>query len=344
MATTKQGRGTRGSVAAEHDSTTMNAIVYSEYGGPEVLQMDEVEIPTPSDDEVLVRVRARSVNAGDWHLMRGTPFLVRLVYGGYRNPKFPVLGVDIAGQVDAVGKNVAGLKPGDEVVADLSENGFGAFAEYVCVPETIIVTKPAGVSFEAAAAAPTAGVAALQALRDSGQLQAGERVLINGASGGVGTFAVQIAKFLGATVTGVCSTGKMEIVRSIGADHVIDYTQEDFTESANQYDIILDAAGSHSMREYARVLHPTGRYVFVGGPTRRFVTALLAGPVLSVLGRKRFQTFMLKPDRDDLAFVIELLDAGDVEPVIDRRYGLPEVPEAIRYLEAGRVTGKIVVT
>jgi NADPH:quinone reductase-like Zn-dependent oxidoreductase len=321
----------------------MTAAVYSEYGGPDVLRVDEVELPTPDEDEVLVRVMARSVNAGDWHLLRGTPFLVRLVYGGYRRPKFPILGVDIAGRVEAVGKNVADFQSGDEVVADLSKSGFGGFAEYVCVPASAAVPKPATVSFEAAAAAPTAGVAALQALRDVGKLQSGETVLINGASGGVGTFAVQVAQFLGAEVTSVCSTAKVETVRSLGADHVIDYTQEDVTEGGAQYDLILDAAGTHSMRAYARALRPTGRYVFVGGPTRRFVTALLAGPVLSITGGKQFRAFMLDPDRDDLAFVMGLLQSGDVEPVIDRRYRLDEVPEAIRYLEAGRATGKVVV-
>lgn len=326
-----------------HEPTTMTAAVYSEYGGPDVLRVDEVELPTPDEDEVLVRVMARSVNAGDWHLLRGTPFLVRLVYGGYRRPKFPILGVDIAGRVEAVGKNVADFQSGDEVVADLSKSGFGGFAEYVCVPASAAVPKPATVSFEAAAAAPTAGVAALQALRDVGKLQSGETVLINGASGGVGTFAVQVAKFLGAEVTSVCSTAKVETVRSLGADHVIDYTQEDVTEGGAQYDLILDAAGTHSMRAYARALRPTGRYVFVGGPTRRFVTALLAGPVLSITGGKQFRAFMLDPDRDDLAFVMGLLQSGDVEPVIDRRYRLDEVPEAIRYLEAGRATGKVVV-
>ena len=343
MATTKQRPGTGHSPTTGHEPTTMTAVVYSEYGGPEVLRLDEVELPTPDDDEVLVQVMARSVNAGDWHLLRGTPFLVRLVYGGYRRPRFPILGVDIAGRVEAVGKNVVDFQPGDEVIADLSKSGFGGFAEYVRVPVTAVVRKPATVSFEAAAAAPTAGVAALQALRDAGKLQAGETVLVNGASGGVGTFAVQIAKFLGAAVTAVCSTEKMDTVRSIGADHVIDYRRENFTERGTQYDLILDAAGSHSMRDYARALCPSGRYVFVGGPTRRFVTTLLAGPVLSMTGRKQFQTFMLDPDRDDLEFVIGLLESGDVKPVIDRRYRLDETPAAIQYLETGRATGKVVV-
>lgn len=303
MAATKHRPVTRGSTTTDRGATSMKAVVYGEYGGPEVLRVADVEIPPPGDDEVLVRVMAGSVNAGDWHLMRGSPFLVRLVYGGYRRPRFPILGVDISGRVEAIGRSVKDFQPGDEVVADLSESGFGGFAEYVRVPVSAVVRKPATISFEVAATVPTAAVAALQALRDSGQLQTGETVLINGASGGVGTFAVQIAKTFGAEVTAVCSTGKMEVVRSIGADHVIDYTREDFTESGKQYGLVLDAAGSHSMGEYSRALRPTGRYVFAGGTTRRFVTALILGPVFSVMGGKRFRTFLLKPDRDDLESV-----------------------------------------
>jgi NADPH:quinone reductase-like Zn-dependent oxidoreductase len=321
----------------------MHAVVQSVYGGPEVLELTAVERPTPDDDEALVRVVAASVGAGDWHLMRGTPFLIRLIYGGYRRPKFPTPGVDIAGEVEAVGRNVTAFQPGDEVIGDLSEHGFGGFAEYVRVPATALVSKPATVSFEAAAASPTSGVAALQALRDVGGLRAGEHVLVNGASGGVGTFAVQIARHLGAEVTGVCSTAKMELVRSIGADHVIDYTETDITTAGTQYDLILDTAGSHSLRAYGRALTPTGRYVMVGGPTSRFLTALVLGPVLSRTGRQEFGGFSLKANTDDLAFVAGLLESGDVTPVIDRRYELREVPEAIRYLEDGRARGKVVI-
>lgn len=334
----------RSPVTPDGDAASMHAVIQSEYGGPEVLEYTDVERPTPADDEALVRIIAASVGAGDWHLMRGTPFLVRLVYGGYRRPKFPTPGVDIAGRIEAVGRNVTAFQPGDEVIADLSEHGFGGFAEYVCVPATALVSKPATVPFEAAAAVPTSAVAALQALRDTGRLQAGEHVLINGASGGVGTFAVQIAKHLGAEVTGVCSTAKMELVRSIGADHVIDYTETDVTTAGVEYDLILDTAGSHSMSAYRRALTPTGRYVMVGGPTGRFLRALILGPVLSMPSNRKFGGFNLTADREDLAFVTELLESGDLTPVIDRRYELREVPEAIRYVEDGRAKGKVVIT
>ena len=344
MAATTPRPATSESATADRKATSMNAIVYSEYGGPDMLEFSEVERPTPGDDEVLVRVVAASVGAGDWHLMRGTPFLIRLVYGGYRRPKFPILGVDVTGRIEAVGKNVTGFQSGDEVLGDCSESGFGGFAEYVCVPESALVSKPATISFEEAAAIPTSAVAALQALCDSGQLQAGETVLINGASGGVGTFAVQIAKFLGAEVTGVCSTAKVDMVRSLGADHVIDYTEEDFTTAGQQYDLILDTAGSHSLREYKRALSPTGRYVMVGGPTRRFLAALVLGPVLSLTSRQKLGGFSMNVDRDDLEAVRNLLESGDVAPVVDRRYRLSEVPEAIRHLEAGHAKGKVVIS
>ena len=331
-------------ITTDVEATTMHAIVQSEYGGPEVLEFADVERPTPNPDEVLVRVVAASVGAGDWHLMRGEPFLIRLIYGGYRRPKFPTPGVDIAGQVEAIGRDVTDFEPGDEVLADLSEHGFGGFAEYVCVPANAVVLKPETVSFRTAAAIPTSAVAALQALRDAGELQSGEHVLINGASGGVGTFAVQIAKYLGAEVTAVCSTAKMELVLSIGADHVVDYTAEDVTTTGNQYDLILDTAGSHSMRSYGRILTPMGRYVMVGGPTRRFVATMALGPVLSALGRRRYCGFSLKPNPDDLRFLSGLLESGDLTPVIDQRYPLKQVPDAIRDLEAGRATGKLVIT
>jgi NADPH:quinone reductase-like Zn-dependent oxidoreductase len=329
--------------ATGDDTTTMHAVVYSEYGGPEVLRYTRVDRPVPADDEVLIQVISASIGAGDWHLMRGTPFLIRLIYRGYWKPKQTILGVDIAGRVVEVGRAVTSVQSGDEVVCDLSESGFGGFAEYVCVSEQHVVPKPAGVSFEAAATVPTSGAAALQALRDAGGLRAGESVLINGASGGVGTFAVQVAKYLGADVTAVCSTAKVELVRSIGADHVVDYTQEDVTSGDRQFDLIVDTAGSHSLREWGRVLSRSGRYVMVGGPTRRFVTAMTLGPVLSARGGRRYGGFTLKPNPNDLQLLMTLLDAGDVTPVIDRRYPLQQVPEAIRYLEAGRATGKVVV-
>ena len=326
-----------------NERTTMHAVVYSEYGGPGVLKYTRVDRPEPAADEVLIRIVATSIGAGDWHLMRGTPFIIRLVYRGYRRPKHPILGVDIAGRVVEVGRAVTTVQSGDEVVCDLSKSGFGGFAEYVCVPEQSVVPKPAGVSFEAAATVPTSGGAALQALRDAGGLRAGESVLINGASGGVGTFAVQIAKYLGADVTAVCSTAKVERVRSIGADHVVDYTQEDVTSGDRQFDLIVDTAGSHSLREWGRVLSRSGRYVMIGGPTRRFLTAMTLGPVLSALGGRRYSGFTLNPDPDDLQLLGTLLDSGDVTPAIDRQYSLQQVPEAIRYLEAGRAAGNVVV-
>jgi NADPH:quinone reductase-like Zn-dependent oxidoreductase len=243
-----------------------------------------------------------------------------------------------------VGRDVTDFEAGDAVLGDLSEHGFGGFAEYVCVPETALVGKPASVPFETAAAIPTSAVAALQALRDAGEVQAGEYVLVNGASGGVGTFAVQIAEHLGAEVTGVCSTAKADLVRSIGADHVVDYTQTDVTTAGAQYDLVVDTAGSHPLRAWRRVLTPTGRYVMIGGPTRRFVSAMLGGPVLSAIGTQRFGGFTLDPDPADLAFVAQLLESSDVTPVVDRRYPLREVSEAIRYLESGQATGKVVIT
>jgi len=344
MAETSARPASSESGRTDGETATMNAVVYSAYGGPEVLELAEVERPTPADDELLIRVVAASVNAGDWHLVRGTPFLVRLLYRGYLRPRFRTPGVDIAGRVEAVGADVTAFESGDEVIADLSEHGFGGFAEYACVPETAAVSKPAAIPFEEAATLPTAAVAALQGLRDAGRLRAGERVLVNGASGGVGTFAVQIARSLGAEVTAVCSTAKVDVVRSIGADYVVDYTQEDVTTTGERYDLILDTAGSHSLRAYGRVLAPTGRYVMVGGPTRRFLSALIAGPVLSATGGRTFRGFMLKPDRDDLELVRDLLVSGEVRPVVDRQYRLQEVPEAIRYLESGGVTGKVVIT
>ena len=322
---------------------TMRAIVRSRYGGPDVLELATVERPTPAADEVLIAVRAASVNAGDRHLMRGSPFLVRLIYGGITRPRSGPLGVDVAGRVEAVGEAVTRFEPGDEVFGDLSTSGFGAFAEYVCAPEDVLASKPAGVTFEDAAAVPTAAVAALQALRDEGGIRAGERVLVNGASGGVGTFAVQLAKWFGAEVTGVCSTAKVELVRSLGADHVVDYTREDATESGRTYDLIVDTAASHSLSAYRRALRPEGRYVMVGGPTSRFVRTVVFGPLLSMTGTKRLTNLMLRTNPEDLAFVGERLVAGDITPVIDREYELADVPEAIRYLEAGRATGKVVV-
>jgi NADPH:quinone reductase-like Zn-dependent oxidoreductase len=321
----------------------MKAMVYQKYGSPDVLELKEVEKPTPKDDEVLIKVHAASANAGDWHLLRGEPFLLRLMFGLLK-PKNQRLGSDVAGTVEGVGRKVTQFQPGDEVFGDISGCGFGAFAEYVSVPENALALKPANMSFEDAAAVPAAAVTALQALRDKGQIQSGQKVLINGASGGVGTFAVQIAKSFGAEVTGVCSTGKMDMVRSIGADQVIDYTQEDFTKNGQRYDLILAANGYHSISDYKRALSPQGIYVMTGGAMAQMFQAMLLGPWISMTGSKKMGNLLMNPNQKDLVFMKELLEAGKVVPVIDRRYPLSEVPEAIRYLEEGHALGKVVIT
>jgi len=320
----------------------MKAIVCTKYGPPDVLQLKEVEKPSPKDDEVLIKVHAASANAADWHLLRGDPFLVRLD-SGLLKPKNKILGADIAGRVEAVGRNVKQFKPGDEVFGDISACGLGGFAEYVCARENALVLKPPSMTFEQAAAVPMAAVTALQGLRDKGQIQPGQKVLINGASGGVGTFAVQIAKSFGAEVTGVCSTGKLDIVRSIGADQVIDYTQEDFTQNGQRYDLIIAANGYHSISDYKRALGPKGIYVATGGSMAQIFQGLLLGPWISMTGSKKMGTLSAVPNQKDLVFMKELLEAGKVVPVIDRRYPLSEVPEALRYLEEGHAQGKVVI-
>ena len=324
----------------------MKAIVYTKYGPPDVLDLEEIEKPTPKDDEVLVKVHAASANARDWRLLRADPFLVRLMGGGLLKPKHNTLGSDIAGRVEAVGGNVKQFQPGDEVFGDLSGGGFGGggFAEYVCASEDALALKPASLTFEEAAAAPMAAVTALQGLRDKGRIQPGQKVLINGASGGVGTLAVQIAKSFGAEVTGVCSTRKSDMVRSIGADHVIDYTQEDFTRNGQRYDLILAVNGYRPISDYKRALNAKGIYVMVGGSTAQIFQALLLGPWMSMTGSKKMGALSAKPDQEDLVFVKELVEAGKVMPVIDRRYPLSEVGEALRYLEEGHAGGKVVIT
>lgn len=321
----------------------MKAIVATKYGSPDVLNLEEVEKPAPKDNEVLVKVRAASVNAGDWHLLRADPFLARLAFGLLR-PKYKVLGADIAGQVEAVGENVTHFQPGDEVFGDLSGDGFGGFAEYVCASEDTLALKPADTSFEEAAAVPSAAATALQSLRDKGQIQQSHKVLINGASGGVGAFAVQIAKSFGAEVTGVCSTSKLDMVRSIGADHVIDYTQEDFTKNGQRYDLILAANGHHPISDYKRALSPTGTYVMSGGSGAQMFQAMLLGPMISMTGDKKMSNLLKKPNNKDLVVLKELLEAKKITPVIDRTYPLADVPEAIRYLEDGHARGKVVIT
>jgi NADPH:quinone reductase-like Zn-dependent oxidoreductase len=321
----------------------MKAIVYTEYGSPDVLKLEEIEKPTPKEDEVLVKVHAASVNAADRHLLRADPFLVRLM-AGLLKPKNTILGADIAGRVEAVGRKVKQFQPGDEVFGDMLESGCGGFAEYVCAPENIVALKPASMTFEEAAAVPLAALTALQGLRDQGQIQPGQKVLIHGASGGVGTFAVQIAKSFGAEVTGVCSTRNLDMVRSIGADQVIDYTQEDFTQNGQRYDLIIDNVGNPSVykRFYKRSLSPKGICVITAGS---FFLQLFLGPWMSMTGSNKIGTFMANGTRkEDIVFIKELLEAGKVVPVIDRHYPLREVAEAIRYLEAGHARGKVVIT
>lgn len=321
----------------------MKAITFDRYGPPDVLQLKEMEKPAPADNEVLVSIQAASVNAADWRMMRADPFLVRLYAGLFRPKKFSILGADIAGRVEEVGSNVSQFRPGDEVFGDMSASGFGGFAEYTCARESDLALKPSTISFEEAAAVPMAGVTALHALRDVGQVQAGQKVLINGASGGVGTFAVQLAKHFGAEVTAVCSTNKLEQARSLGADHAIDYTREDFTRSGRHYDLILGLNGFRSIFDYRRALSPQGRYVMSGGTSAQLFQALLLGPLLSLTGGRKVAVVTSEPNQQDLRFLKDLLESGKLKPVIDRRYPLSEVPEAIRYLEQGHASGKVVI-
>ncbi len=323
----------------------MKALVCTKYGSPDVLQLKEVEIPAPKDNEALVKVHAASLNAADSEYRRGV-FIVRLLYQGLVKPKYKILGTDIAGQVETVGRNVKQFKPGDEIWGDLSyPYGFGTFAEYVCVPENALRLKPASMTFEEAAAIPTAAVVALQNLRGKRPIQPGQKVLINGAGGGVGTFAVQLAKYFGAEVTGVDSTEKLDTVRSIGADHFIDYIKEDFTKGGQRYDLILDVAVHRSVFDYKRALSPRGICVFVGGSMTRVFLNTLLGPLISMMGSKKMGLVKWEPNKkEDLDFLKELFEAGKVVPVIDRRYPLSEVAEAFRYLEEGHAKGKLVIT
>lgn len=321
----------------------MKAIVYRDYGPPEVLKCEEMERPTAGDNEILIKVRAASVNPLDWHFMRGMPYFLRLMTG-LRQPKDKRLGVDVAGRVEAVGKNVTQFKAGDEVFGTCR----GALAEYACTSESALVIKPDSVTFEQAASVPIAAFTALQGFRDRGQIQPGQKVLINGAAGGVGTFAVQIAKSFDADVTGVCSTKNVELVRSIGADHVIDYTQEDFTKSGQRYDVFFDCVGNHSLSSCMRVMNPRGIYIMVGGPnTGRWIGPLARSIQALVLSRFVSQSMvmiMARRSKEDLTTLCELMTTGKVTPVIDRRYRLSKVPEAIRYLEEGHARGKVVIT
>ena len=325
------------------DAKLMKGIVYRCYGPPDVLKFEDLEKPTAKDNEVLVKVHAAAVNPLDWHYMRGTPYLVRMD-AGLGAPGNPRLGVDFAGTVEAVGKDVKRFKAGDEVFG----GKYGAFAEYVSVSEErALVLKPANLTFAQAAAVPIAAVTALQALRDKGRIKPGQKVLINGASGGVGTFAVQIAKSFGAEVTGVCSTRNVEMVRSIGADHVIDYTQEDFTKSGQRYDLILDNVGNRPLLEYRRILNDKGIFVIIGGPNTGPWLGPMASPIKAILlspfVSQEFVMILAELNKEDLAILADLMQAGKVTPVIDRSYKLSEVPAAIAYLEEGHARGKVVI-
>lgn len=321
----------------------MKAVVYRCYGSTDVLDYEDIEKPQPAENEVLVRVHAASVNPLDWHYMYGTPYLIRLG-SGIGAPKSPRLGVDFAGTVEAVGEKVTRFKPGDEVLGGRN----GAFAEYVVVPEDrAIVLIPANMTFEQAATIPIAAVTALQALRDKGRIKSGQTVLVNGASGGVGTFAVQIAKSFGAEVTGVCSTRNIDLVRSIGADHVFDYTKEDYTESGNRYDIIIDSVGNHSLSANRRALNPEGVLVIVGGAKGNWIAPLM-GPIkalmMSPFVSQELVMILAVMRQDDLEELADLMQSGKITPVIDRRYRLSEVPDALRYSEEGHARGKIVIS
>lgn len=321
----------------------MKAIVVEQYGTPEVMKFQDVEKPTPKDNEVLVKIHAASLNMFDWHLLTADIFLVRL-NAGFFKPKYRIPGADVAGRVEAIGKNVTQFKAGDEVYGDLAASGCGSLAEYVAVPEKALALKPVNMTFEEAAACPMAAVTALQGLRDQGKLQPGHKVLIQGASGGVGSFAVQIAKALGAEVTAVCSTRNMEQVRSLGADHVIDYTKEDFTRNGKQYDLILAVNGYHPINEYKNSLTPIGIYVMAGGSTRQIFEAVLRGSFVSEKNGRTLGALTAQPKQEDLVFLKGLVEAGKVKPVIDKRFPLNETAHALRYLGEGHARGKVVIT
>lgn len=325
----------------------MRAVVYTRYGPPDVLEVRDVARPAPDDDQILVKVHAASINPLDWHFMEGTPTFIRLFASGLRRPRDPRLGVDYSGEVEAVGKNVKEFKPGDPVFGMHD----GALAEYLCARADRAVTmKPSNISFEQAAGIPVAGLTALQALRDKGKVQAGQKVLVNGASGGVGTFAVQIAKSLGAVVTGVCSTRNVEMVKTLGADQVVDYTKEDFTKRDERYDLILDNVGNQPMLPMRRAMSPHGVCILIGGggpgdggllgPITRFLKGLLMSPFLS----QKFAAFVAQGNKADLNVLRDLIQAGKLTPVVDRTYPLSEIQAAMRYLEAGHARGKVIIT
>jgi NADPH:quinone reductase-like Zn-dependent oxidoreductase len=319
----------------------MKAVVYTKYGPPDVLQLKEVAKPTPRDNEVLIKVHAASVNRSDWEALRGKPLYARI--GGLLKPRHQILGSDIAGRVEMAGRNIRRFQPGDEVFGDILPR-LGGFAEYVCARESALALKPASMTFEEVAAIPQAAVIALQGIRDKGQVQPGQKVLISGAGGGAGTFAVQLAKLYGAEVTGVDNTGKLDFMRSLGADHVIDYTREDFTKNGKQYDLILDVVAHRSVFAYKRALRPNGSYFLTGGSVATIFQILLLGPWIRGTTGKKMRILAVQPNLKDMVYITGLCEAGKVVPIIDRRYPLSDVPEALRYLGEGRAKGKVVIT
>jgi NADPH:quinone reductase-like Zn-dependent oxidoreductase len=334
----------------KENQETMKAFAYTDYGSPDVLKLVEVDKPTPKDNEVLIKVQAASLNIADYYLLKGNPFLVRLMEGGLTKPKKTILGADVAGQVEAVGKGVTQFKVGDAVFGDLSVCGWGGLAEYVCARDDVLVYKPHNLSFEQAAAVPMAAVTALQGVRDKGKVKAGAKVLINGATGGVGSFTVQLAKAFGAVVTAVCSTRNVEMVRSIGADHVIDYTQQDFTQNGERYDVIIAANGYHPLLHYVRSLTRNGTYIVTGGTMPQIFQGMLLGPLVALIsrmtgqGNKTIGNLMANSDQQDLTFVSTLLENGKVVPVIDQCFPFSEIPNAFRYLGKGHARGKVVIS
>jgi NADPH:quinone reductase-like Zn-dependent oxidoreductase len=325
----------------------MKAIVFHHYGSPGILRCEEVERPTAGDDEVLIKVRAAALNPYDWHFMRGMPYLIRIM-SGLRRPKVTRLGFDVAGHVEAVGRKVTRFKPGDPVFGGCFGPRAGAFAEYACTSESTLALKPHNVTFEQAAAVPMGALTALQGLRDKGHIKPGQKVLVNGAAGGVGSLAVQIAKSFGTEVTGVCSTRNVDMVRSVGADEVIDYTQQDFTKSGHRYDLILDAVGNRPLSAMRRILGSNGILVMAGGEAGRWmigpVVRAIQASVVSRFGSQKVVGLLAKSTKEDLTILHDLMATGKMTPVIDRRYKLNEVPEAMRYLEEGHARGKVVVS
>jgi NADPH:quinone reductase-like Zn-dependent oxidoreductase len=319
----------------------MKAVVYTEYGSPDVLELKEVAKPIPKDSEVLVKVHAVSVNDWDWQLLQGTPFINRLI-NGLLKPKIKILGSDIAGIIEAVGKNITKFQPGDEVYGDLS-GSWGGFAEYVCARENALAVKSPSMTFEEAAAIPQAAVLAIQGLRDKGHIQPGQKLLINGAGGGVGTYGVQIARLYGVKVTGVDSSGKLDMLRTLGFDHVIDYTKEDFTKSGQCYDLILDTKTNRSIFDYTYALNPKGTYVTVGGSIARLIQTFILGPLIAMTSKKKIHIVLLKPNKD-LAYMNELYETGKIKSVIDGPYKLSQVPKALQYFGEGKHNGKVIIT